>query len=237
MAGRDSSKLTIEFRPANNDQISAAAPRVGIPNFAEIVDSSAEDGMNQLYFGVVQASELAKRGVAGQSVLEAHDSSEQTTSLNSVGSTNSSELSFASRSTFDLERPETLQDLALGPLVGTGAFGRVYRGSWQSSSVAVKVITTWSDPQSDEPTAPLIEALLSKRLSHPNVVQTLEHALKTVGKGPSTDDESEEEREDLDTGSELAGVVERQTWILQEFCDHGTLGDGIVRGWLRSERI
>jgi hypothetical protein len=98
----------------------------------------------------------------------------------------------------------------------------------------------------------------SKRLSHPNVVQTLEHALKTVGKvrepwwklwwhampgtairtsaalmslpiehalrvlyasvvqGASTDDESEEEREDLDAGSELAGVVERQTWILQE---------------------
>ena len=40
--------------------------------------------------------------------------------------------------------PDTVpfDDLQLGPLLGRGAFGRVYRGTWKGASVAVKARQT-----------------------------------------------------------------------------------------------
>lgn len=37
------------------------------------------------------------------------------------------------------EQPEALSEVSLGPLIGVGAHGKVYRGCWGSLKVAVKV--------------------------------------------------------------------------------------------------
>ncbi|KXZ47521.1 hypothetical protein GPECTOR_34g680 [Gonium pectorale] len=59
--------------------------------------------------------------------------------------------------------------------VGQGSFGVVYRGVWQGAHVAIKYLLSSSDQQL---AASATEALLSKLLAHPNVVQTF--AFKVV---------------------------------------------------------
>lgn len=42
------------------------------------------------------------------------------------------------------------EQLTLGPLLGCGTFGRVYRGYWQGSQVAIKMITLSADSTAGE---------------------------------------------------------------------------------------
>ncbi|KFM25450.1 Serine/threonine-protein kinase CTR1 [Auxenochlorella protothecoides] len=105
-------------------------------------------------------------------------------------------------------RPADLADrLTLGAPLGAGSFGRVYRGALQGRPVAVKVL-----PVSDEASRALglAEAAVGRRLDHPALVRTLECSV-----------------------AEGAGEADPSVWIVQEFCDGGTLYDAIDRGWLR----
>ena len=76
-------------------------------------------------------------------------------------------------------------DVRLGPLIGQGAYGRVYRGTWNGNTVAVKVIEM-SDSKMGLTTEelciknPIFEAVLSSNLSHPNVVQTYLYATRPM---------------------------------------------------------
>lgn len=36
--------------------------------------------------------------------------------------------------------PQVMEEVQLGPLLGTGAYGSCYRGSWRGTQVAVKVL-------------------------------------------------------------------------------------------------
>ena len=66
----------------------------------------------------------------------------------------------------------SLEGLELGALIGRGAHGRIYKGSFRGSLVAVKVVehTVNEIQQSADKTGVTSEALMLTALSHPNIV-------------------------------------------------------------------
>ncbi|WIA44433.1 hypothetical protein OEZ86_007193 [Tetradesmus obliquus] len=66
--------------------------------------------------------------------------------------------------------------------IAAGSYGRVYRGDYFGSKVAVKVLDGHAVLRRDETTGFCLEALLSEQLKHPNIVRTLAWAVVT-GKG------------------------------------------------------
>eukprot|EP00931_Biecheleriopsis_adriatica_P050264 TRINITY_DN29094_c0_g1_i1.p1 TRINITY_DN29094_c0_g1~~TRINITY_DN29094_c0_g1_i1.p1 ORF type:complete len:719 (+),score=125.45 TRINITY_DN29094_c0_g1_i1:70-2157(+) len=108
--------------------------------------------------------------------------------------------------------PEDLRFLELGPLLGTGSFGKVYRAiGGDGDAVAVKVILCKnSDDQAVSPQ--LREIQLNACLDHPNIVKVLSYAV----------------------GSDEVGKHD-VLWMVQELCDLGTLCNGVELGWFRSE--
>lgn len=102
------------------------------------------------------------------------------------------------------------EDVRLLRLVGQGSFGSVYFGLWIGAPVAVKIIKKLST--SGEQTAALkqdFEAALSASISHPNLVQTFKYG----GRTNVPDDEKV-----------APGAQMHETWIVQEWCEGGTLG-------------
>lgn len=64
-----------------------------------------------------------------------------------------------------------LDEITLLEKVGGGAFGYVWKGQWRGAPVAVKYIVTRTDSSACLGRA-IREVVLSKKLTHPNVVQT-----------------------------------------------------------------
>jgi serine/threonine protein kinase len=111
--------------------------------------------------------------------------------------------------------PSELGVVNLGPLLGTGSFGKVYRASTDSQqSVAVKVIDC-RQRDDDALQSQLREVQLSCSLHHPNLVKILSYATST----------------DMAGGKQIDIL-----WMVQELCELGTLTSAIERGWLRKER-
>ncbi|GMH39105.1 hypothetical protein BSKO_07003 [Bryopsis sp. KO-2023] len=142
-----------------------------------------------------------------------------------------------------------LSDVDVGTPLGRGGFGKVYKGSWQGTTVAVKIIRhndKLLQTRSGEP----FEAFLSKHISHPNVVQTYHISTReadeacsptnffeaTVG-GPvgASDEDStstelfasfdrEEPSFEVESpGGEGSGPSNYETWIVLEYCERGSL--------------
>lgn len=112
-------------------------------------------------------------------------------------------------------------EVKLGPLLGLGAFGRVYRGQWNGAKVAVKVIEHVEEEDGEtcvEPNSepfPALEALLVRELAHPNVVQMFKYHTRQSGT-------------DISSGRRML-----ETWLLLEFCPKGSLTDALERGEFR----
>jgi hypothetical protein len=102
-------------------------------------------------------------------------------------------------------------DVQLREKVGQGSFGKVYYAQWLGSPVAVKVID-WKGKTDAAKTQ--FEAELSCTLSHPNLVQTYKY---------STREHSGKKKELSQTDTGVVDGVGYQTWIVQEWCDAGTL--------------
>ena len=97
--------------------------------------------------------------------------------------------------------PPKFQGVKLGPLIGQGAYGRVYRGSIGEKAVSVKVLeipvpeaqANTNGPSNDNTgnsggedialKKALLEAVLSRHLAHPSVVPTLDYAISKEVRG------------------------------------------------------
>lgn len=201
--------FSVDFRPASNSALSPM-PLSGIPAHALSGRSSASsdlDGSGKLecryYFAITRPQNKSLGSDTG-----------------SQGSGSDIKLNLSK------VFPTVFKDVRLGPLIGRGAYGRVYRGTWNGNIVAVKVITS-NDPNlrsyetdtrqegSGRGHRGIFEAALSAALSHPNVVHTYQYAVRKVKR---------EAREGE------ARQVLSEVWLIAEFCNRGPLLTAIERG-------
>jgi serine/threonine protein kinase len=97
---------------------------------------------------------------------------------------------------------------------------------------------SWVDPSAEAVEGPLLEALLSKNLTHPNIVQTYDYAVQLLepdsasNSTSSIGDDWDDTLQPADRGSKR----QQQVWLIQQYCNHGTLGDAVDRGWLLNRR-
>ncbi|KAK9916935.1 hypothetical protein WJX75_008980 [Coccomyxa subellipsoidea] len=129
-----------------------------------------------------------------------------------------------------------LEALELGPLVGRGSFGRVYKGRWRAGTVAVKIIN--HDKHVGNNFDALRESVLCSNIQHPNVVMTYKVHTVTRGQTEAVHNSVGLAHYSSASGSNSPAVVltlpsadgERvlsdqllETWMLLEFCDQGNL--------------
>ena len=137
-------------------------------------------------------------------------------------------------------------DVRLGPLIGRGAYGRVYRGSWNGNTVAVKVMETSErvalpdDPHGRPPVdnerhgegaRGIFEAVLSSALSHPNVVHTYQYAVRPISRSsPAGSAVGSAMRRGSMDGNAGRPRQLSEVWLISEFCNRGPLLTAIERG-------
>ncbi|KAI8471136.1 MAG: kinase-like domain-containing protein [Monoraphidium minutum] len=113
--------------------------------------------------------------------------------------------------TFNLLPEENaFADITIGSLLGWGSYGRVHRGFWNGSLVAIKIL---EQVAGDFNPRTALEPLLHHRLSHPNIVRMF--------------DISTQEVDVCEDGRPL-----QEVWMVLEYCNRGTLGDATTRGAL-----
>eukprot|EP00878_Enallax_costatus_P032464 GHUV01035677.1.p1 GENE.GHUV01035677.1~~GHUV01035677.1.p1 ORF type:complete len:438 (+),score=90.39 GHUV01035677.1:123-1436(+) len=129
-------------------------------------------------------------------------------------------------------------------LLGEGTFGKVYRGQWQGTAVAVKTMlfpAAMSGKEKREKMA-IMETAISSSLSHPNIVQTYTYVVKPLtgelamqalerGKGSQSAEESECPSA---LGSEAAESHGWEVRLVLELCDRGSLKELLNNGGLRN---
>eukprot|EP00803_Ostreobium_quekettii_P002933 evm.model.scf_229.13 EVM.evm.TU.scf_229.13 scf_229:112858-115029(+) len=151
-----------------------------------------------------------------------------------------------------------LSEVQIGTQLGKGGFGRVYKGSWQGTTVAVKIIRH-NDRTLQTNVGEPFEAFLSKHISHPNVVQTFHISTREIssadavspaaffdtGSRPAEDPPGGHARNSSGSeelfGSfgggqsfEQASAGSRfETWIVLEYCDRGSLAKAIADGFFQ----
>eukprot|EP00803_Ostreobium_quekettii_P004803 evm.model.scf_1329.4 EVM.evm.TU.scf_1329.4 scf_1329:24471-29795(+) len=108
-----------------------------------------------------------------------------------------------------------LKALALGPLIGRGSFGHVYKATWNGAPVAVKVI--YHPPTSAAAkTDAEREAMLSSSLRHPNIVQTFLEATRDMVHNTNDEELAMSEQHGANKYVKIKQVVDNRTPLLEK---------------------
>jgi len=146
-----------------------------------------------------------------KSHIETPPSSHGYTPLNGRHCRSNGEIRLPSDSVMSMISP--FEDIELHRQIGQGAFGKVYKATLDGKAVAVKVMS-WN-PDHKTKCAPVKEALLSSDLLHPNLVSTMRHcAMEWYSDGHYSV---------MEVGL-TDPLSNYEVWIVQEWCDKGTLG-------------
>eukprot|EP00191_Tetraselmis_sp_GSL018_P002206 CAMPEP_0177598194 /NCGR_PEP_ID=MMETSP0419_2-20121207/12187_1 /TAXON_ID=582737 /ORGANISM="Tetraselmis sp., Strain GSL018" /LENGTH=714 /DNA_ID=CAMNT_0019090559 /DNA_START=138 /DNA_END=2283 /DNA_ORIENTATION=+ len=222
-------RFSLTLRPACSDQMTPGKP-VTVPSWVPSEKSPGgvkmgidmepvevakrdpalcQDVEKCFYLGIVSP---ARCSADGGSPTGSASSEEARSPLRPLGSP---------RAYGDYGMPRELEGLEMGPLVGSGGFGKVYRGLRDGEVVAVKIVETQSEAKATQAKA---EGMLGMSLDHPNVVKTL---CVAAGEG-----EQQYLLKGMKSKSEKVSIM----WIVSEYCDRGMLIDAVERGWLSQAR-
>ncbi|KAK9823953.1 hypothetical protein WJX72_006631 [[Myrmecia] bisecta] len=142
---------------------------------------------------------------------------------------------------------EVFDGVEMGPLLGRGSYGRVYKGRWKGAIVAIKVIEH-SPKRGGNSVDAMRESALSQSVQHPNVVGTYKISTLRITDGkPSLKDEKDTasaarghnpdtvpESSSGSMSSHDSQEAQRpemfETWMLLEYCDRGSLERAIESG-------
>lgn len=210
----------LEFRFSHNTGVDHNMQLIGVPNFLP----SSSEPLN-FYFATLKELGPASDGSTTGGLTRPASTLGSAASAGVVATKVGASSGYSSSSTAGaayrmMPNNEASTEVRLGPLLGKGAFGRVFRGMWNGAQVAIKIIKFEEDvydsratsgPQhqrdyldpSQEQTPwlrrsrreALQEGLLQSRISHPNIVRTFHHFDRPA---PMTDDESDDGHDDGD---------------------------------------
>lgn len=225
--------VTVDFRPAATTQLGDVGVPAGQPPPPQGYEYTQESGARFpnaktpiYYFAMIQPESLRQ---AERNSTISSGSGDRLSPGNSL--TPASAIPALTKA-----MPTAFTDVRLGPLIGRGAYGRVYRGSWNGNTVAVKVMeasekiapptgvrapSTDQDDHSERGGARgIFEAILSSSLSHPNVVHTYQYAVRPLSQRPL----------DMGPSRSKSSRTYSEVWIISEFCNRGPLLTAIERG-------
>lgn len=154
---------------------------------------------------------------------------------------------------------EAFEDVQLGPLLGQGGFGKVYRGLWNGAAVAVKIIQHSGPlPVSEVGTdmKPVLSRTPERQVSDLTTLRSrsrnctkpqhleagnVEGILTLQLSHPNVVQTFKAATRPLQSYC-LHGTEETEdeqlfeTWLLLEYCDKGSLQDAVDRGWFHADQ-
>ncbi|GLI66603.1 hypothetical protein VaNZ11_010524, partial [Volvox africanus] len=141
---------------------------------------------------------------------------------------------YAALAAFQSELGEQQQQVTIISQLGAGAHGVVYKGEWRGLEVAIKTLlfqafvgSNADDSGNSLKEQAMLEAAIATTLFHPNVINTFSYDIKPLRMCPAPASSTASSRAETVVSSEASSIMDWKLFIIQEYCDGGTLKDAL----------